>query len=233
MTSACLIFQNPVQNANNRGATNTPGCPDQNGSRKDHVMAKANRICSVRNCGKRVSARGWCNTHYRRWKKYGDPIKTAAQGNGRLLSWVIEVALKYDRDDCLLWPFGENSHGYSKITVDGRRVYAHRYICAACHGPQPKGDFHASHECGNGHLGCVNPHHIVWKTRSENFADRVAHGTDYRGEKNPQSRLTESEVRQIRSLSRALSTADIAAKFDVSKQTVGDIVARRRWGWLR
>jgi len=33
-------------------------------------------ICKVEGCGKTSRARGWCNTHYRRWKRNGDPEKT-------------------------------------------------------------------------------------------------------------------------------------------------------------
>lgn len=32
--------------------------------------------CSVDGCEGRVIARGYCNTHYRRWNRYGDPEKT-------------------------------------------------------------------------------------------------------------------------------------------------------------
>lgn len=31
------------------------------------------RTCSVEGCGKAVQARGWCNTHYSRWRVQGDP----------------------------------------------------------------------------------------------------------------------------------------------------------------
>lgn len=31
------------------------------------------RMCSFENCDKSSRSRGWCDTHYRRWKKYGDP----------------------------------------------------------------------------------------------------------------------------------------------------------------
>ena len=33
--------------------------------------------CSIANCGNRVRARGWCNGHYERWRKTGDPPGTA------------------------------------------------------------------------------------------------------------------------------------------------------------
>jgi len=34
-------------------------------------MAKANRRCSVDGCNDNVVARGWCDAHYRRWKRHG------------------------------------------------------------------------------------------------------------------------------------------------------------------
>jgi len=33
-------------------------------------------VCSVPNCDKPKRARGWCNQHYQRWKKHGDPLTT-------------------------------------------------------------------------------------------------------------------------------------------------------------
>ncbi len=33
-----------------------------------------NRVCFVDGCEKPHSARGWCNTHYQRWRVYGDPL---------------------------------------------------------------------------------------------------------------------------------------------------------------
>jgi hypothetical protein len=30
--------------------------------------------CSVAECEKRAVSRGFCDTHYRRWRKYGDPL---------------------------------------------------------------------------------------------------------------------------------------------------------------
>ena len=32
------------------------------------------RLCSIPNCGKRLFSAEWCETHYSRWKKHGDPM---------------------------------------------------------------------------------------------------------------------------------------------------------------
>ena len=38
---------------------------------------KINKVCSVFECeGMAVNIRGWCNKHYHRWKRHGDPEKT-------------------------------------------------------------------------------------------------------------------------------------------------------------
>ena len=36
-------------------------------------MATA-KVCGVAGCGKAVYCRGWCEPHYQRWKKHGDPL---------------------------------------------------------------------------------------------------------------------------------------------------------------
>jgi len=41
-------------------------------------MARA--ICVIEECGKPVNGRGWCYTHYARWRRYGDPLKLVNKG---------------------------------------------------------------------------------------------------------------------------------------------------------
>jgi hypothetical protein len=39
-------------------------------------MSVAVRVCSVDDCSTPVKARGWCSTHYSRWRTHGDPLVT-------------------------------------------------------------------------------------------------------------------------------------------------------------
>lgn len=40
-------------------------------------MAQA-KLCAVDGCGKVAAKRQWCEAHYRKWKKYGDPLGTGS-----------------------------------------------------------------------------------------------------------------------------------------------------------
>lgn len=48
------------------------------------------KICSVNGCGKRVMGRGWCATHYQRWKFHGDPFYEPRTPN-RLLQCSVPI----------------------------------------------------------------------------------------------------------------------------------------------
>jgi len=52
-------------------------CERPRGMTSNHceVPAMSNRTCEIADCGKPVHVRkyGWCNAHYQKWRKYGDP----------------------------------------------------------------------------------------------------------------------------------------------------------------
>lgn len=37
--------------------------------------------CSIQGCEKTMQARGWCSTHYARWRRHGDPLKLLRRPN--------------------------------------------------------------------------------------------------------------------------------------------------------
>lgn len=52
-------------------------------------------------------------------------------------------------------------------------------MCQKAHGDPPSPKHDAAHSCGRGHEGCVNPNHLSWKTKKQNQADRITHGTSH------------------------------------------------------
>lgn len=73
---------------------------------------------------------------------------------------------------------------------------------------------------------------LEWGTAAENAADRVRHGTAPRGAEAGRARLSESDVRSIRSLSATRSQQSIADEFGVAQTTVSAIVRGLIWRHL-
>lgn len=146
--------------------------------------------------------------------------------------YLDNVVLTFNSDLCLIWPFNKDGNGYGSISLNGRRWPVHRYLCTVFNGDPPTLKHEAAHSCGRGHIGCVNKRHVSWKTRTDNQADRLLHGTDCRGERNPRAKLTETDVREIRSLNGIEASANIASRFGVSQSLVCNIWKGRVWRWM-
>src|SRR4051812_22283993 len=117
------------------------------------------RVCSIEGCGKAVSSREFCNKHWKRFKKYGDPLVTARTPDGDPLRWLEEHCGIADCG-CLIWPFCKSSYGYGMLRFRGRKTPASRVMCVMAHGEPPTLEHHAAHDCGNGDRGCVHPVHL-------------------------------------------------------------------------
>ena len=70
-------------------------------------------------------------------------------------------------DSCWLWT-GSTSKKYGQITVDGKRIRAHRFSYTLQRGPIPSGLF-VCHTCDVPH--CVNPDHLFLGTNRDNLRD--------------------------------------------------------------
>lgn len=197
-------------------------------------------ICSVPGCGQTLRARGLCNRHYLRQRNRGiletpeDRIRPDRVAlHAERLRFLNEVVLVYEGDDCLTGPFSRYNYGYAKFNMDGRRVLLSREVCRRVHGEPPTPLHQAAHSCGKGHLGCINPNHLSWKTRKENEADKLIHGTHIRGERHASAKLTEQDVLQIMALlKKGVTHRSIAADFKISRPYIGKILRGERWGWL-
>jgi hypothetical protein len=133
-------------------------------------------------------------------------------------AWLLSQT-GYRGDDCLIWPFTKAADGYGAVRYGGRTVQAHRLMCELAHG-KSDGRRIAAHSCGNGHIGCVNPHHISWKTQKENWDDRKAHGVPPNSNRG---RLTYADRMKIRELRGVHTQAELAEMFGTTRSNIGCI----------
>jgi hypothetical protein len=115
--------------------------------------------------------------------------------------------------------------------ADGTREkqYLHRLICEAFHGAPDHGQ-----ECRhlNGNKGDNRAANLAWGTRAQNAADKDAHGTSPRGERNPHAKLTASAVKSMRAerAETGLSFSRLADKYGVTAMTAYRAVTGQAWG---
>jgi hypothetical protein len=106
---------------------------------------------------------------------------------------------------------------------------AHRVMWKYVNGDP--GDLCVLHKCDN--RLCVNPEHLFLGTHADNRRDMCAKGRDVKslrcnaGEKNPQSKLTEDKVLEIRK--SRLPAKDLALKYGISLTQVYKILNRAKW----
>lgn len=135
----------------------------------------------------------------------------------------IECHLDYeDTEWCLFWPFGRNQGGYAQVGRPSIKV--HRIMCERQNGPAPADKPEACHSCGNGHLGCVNPNHLIWKSHGENMSDMHRHGRHQK-----RFKLTPEQVDEIRALEGRARIIDIANQYGVMDTTIRQIHAGQIW----
>lgn len=188
------------------------------------------RPCEVPACDRAVHGAGYCLNHLRRFRRHG----TATGGRpsrGAGEAFLERLLARAADGNCVNWPYGTNGEGYGILKIAGTRQYAHRLVCERRHGPPPP-DHQAAHSCGNGHLGCVAPWHLSWKTRAGNTADSIAHGVIARGSRHGRAKLSEQDVLAIRRQRLTDTRAVVAARFGVSPGAIGKIDRREKWGWL-
>lgn len=182
-------------------------------------------ICQIEGCARCTHARGYCERHYRRLMRYGDPL-AGRRSRGTAIRFFNEKVLKYESDECLIWPFIINAYGYAVFWHEETQ-YVSNAVCRSKHGAPPTEKHQAAHECGN--RKCVNYRHLRWATPAENCEDKYKHGTHSRGEQNPSAILTESQVIEIMALIGTMPQGQIAERFGVCRKCVNNIYRGTLW----
>ena len=140
---------------------------------------------------------------------------------------------------CWLWLGKEQgSNGYGRIKANGKYTAAHRYSYKRFVGEIPNGML-VCHRCDN--PACVNPYHLFIGTHQDNTDDKVRKNRQAKGiklaeaqyenrpkgELNGQSKLTQDQVNQIRSLN--MPQRKIAKIFGVSQPLISKIKRKEMW----
>lgn len=144
---------------------------------------------------------------------------------GEAIAWVM-AHIDHDGEECLIWPFTRNNGetGYGQVKYDGKIRRVHRVMCQIRHGEPPTPDHEAAHECGNGMQGCVNPKHLVWKTRSENQLDRKRHGTAATSLHGSRGKISRQQRQEIREMKGSMTQREIAKRYGVHFETISRIL---------
>src|SRR5580704_8040718 len=122
--------------------------------------------CSVEGCDRPHEARTWCQTHYMRWYRSGDPLAARRLVRGSLAERL--AAYLVPEGNCLVWTGGHTLGGYGVINR-GRRgagmASTHRLAWELAYGPVPDG-MNVLHHCDN--PPCCEPTHLFLGTGQDN-----------------------------------------------------------------
>ncbi len=139
---------------------------------------------------------------------------------------------------CWNWSGARSGSGYGQFWDGERNIPAHWFLLDE---RPPKG-CEACHRCDN--KLCVRPSHIFIGTRSDNVRDCVSKGRlrpqnghkamlrvrNYNGSLNPQSKLTEGQVKEIRFTEQRHGVgAELARAYGVSQTVISGIRRGTRW----
>ena len=134
-------------------------------------------------------------------------------------------------ESCWWWKGTKNKNGYGVLGINGKTKLAHRLSWAISVSEIPIGK-HVLHTCDN--PSCVRPSHLFIGTQADNNLDMHnkgrSSGGSLRGQRNPNAKLTESDVSQIRKLvKQGISQVDLARQHGVHKHTINNIIKGRNW----
>lgn len=129
---------------------------------------------------------------------------------------------------CWHWQGSSKGHkGYGRLRVQNVHVPAHRFSYQLHIGPIPTG-LVVCHKCDK--PLCVNPRHLFLGTIGDNVRDAVKKGRMNIGVKNGRSKLTPSQVREIREKRLAgVSGLVLAKEFKVTNALIYRIAKRKAW----
>jgi len=137
------------------------------------------------------------------------------------------ASFKRKKEGCWEWNKARNHGGYGTFYHNKRTWIAHRISWILHYGKLEKGMF-VLHKCDN--PACVRPDHLFVGTNKDNLRDCAEKGRIASGERNGNSKMTNSTVKKIRKLSNCgMKGTEIANLVGVHKSTVSRVLRKIIW----
>ncbi len=186
------------------------------------------RTCNVDGCCREAKSKGMCDKHYRRTRKYGDPLSFGS----RIVDEGDDVArfnakfVRGNAHECWNWQGGTRPNGKGVLygrhhLSNGSVIGAHRFAFQQVTGVLPVGMF-VCHTCDN--PLCVNPSHLFLGNHADNMRDMVAKGRSFKGageNKKGRALLTNEQATELRMSS--LTERELGIKYGMSAGNAGHI----------
>lgn len=124
--------------------------------------------------------------------------------------------------------------GYGKIRAFGETKLSHRVSYELFNGPIKK-HLMVCHKCDN--PSCINPEHLFLGTANDNMQDKISkgrHAGARKGSKHHKAKLTEWQVKEIKSLlKKKVSQRQISEAYKVSQTIISNIKTGKRWSHVK
>ena len=142
---------------------------------------------------------------------------------------------KNEETGCWDWTGTSNNAGYPLFSYKGRMVSASKTAYKLNYEEDIPGGHVVSHTCDN--VKCVNPDHIYVTSRSDLVKDLYKSGKmkapEQKGADNPNAKLSEEDVREIRrKKEEGITHEELAKEYGVTKTTISQIYNRKLWSHI-
>lgn len=204
------------------------------------------RVPECRGTSRQLRFQGWCEGHFWRWRRHGDPRAGRGFPPSVPLSRWLEIL--NDRsggsDSCWLWLGERQPAGYGKMRVVGRYITASHLVYEVDRGHPPEKPL-VLHTCDN--PPCVNPRHLWSGTHLDNARDKEAKGRGNHargdrngmrthpkilaGERNGRAKLSRTQVQEIRHryTKGHVTQRALAIEHGVTEGAIHLIIIGRNW----
>lgn len=119
-----------------------------------------------------------------------------------------------------------NEKGYLRVSIAGKLQFIHRLV-AEKYVPNPEGKLQVNHKDGNKLNNCAD--NLEWVTNQENRNYAVKNGLHFQGESCPWAKLTENDVKCIKSMRGKMTAIKLGEIFNTSPSNISTIWNNKSW----